>query len=118
VDEGLVTREGVARDYGGAGAPSTDATAAAPPLTAFSPAERLGAVRPAPSDDDFAARARTALASVEEGYCRSRCPLAADPRRCPHYHAEALRFWPASALRRWTARHCPIAERLLDTLPT
>lgn len=124
--EGLVTPRGAARDYGAASAregaagtenaPGTEA-AVDEPLTAFSPLERIGPVRPAPPGDDLASRARAALAAVEDGFCRTRCPLAADPRRCPHYHAEALDFWPAAAVRRWTARHCPIAGRLLDTLP-
>jgi N-methylhydantoinase B/oxoprolinase/acetone carboxylase alpha subunit len=123
VREGLVTPEAARTAYGkdvtGVPIPATeqeDLAASLPLLTWESPLDEIGDVRPPAPHDDFASRAREALAKVEQGECRSRCPLRADPLRCPYYHPQALEFWTISALRRWTDRHCPIADRISKEL--
>lgn len=87
-----------------------------PALTHDSPPELIGAVRPPAPTDAFADLARDALRSAGQDFCRDRCPLRADPLRCPYYHPQALEFWTVSALRRWTMRFCPIKDRLLEEL--
>lgn len=125
LEEGFVTAGAAADEYAAETATPTPevqagdgaATVSIDPLTCFSPPEALGDVRPAAPPDDFATRARAVLEEVEAGFCKSGCPLAADPQRCPYYHPEALSFWPVSGLRRWTSRRCPLSDKLLPLLP-
>ncbi|HXF74381.1 MAG TPA: hydantoinase B/oxoprolinase family protein [Actinomycetota bacterium] len=125
VREGLVSPEAAAEDYGFAPDPPaveelgpTARTIPPPgPLRSCSdPPEEIGAVRPPAVADELAARARAALKEVAADYCHGRCPLRADPKRCPYYHPEALEFWPVGALKRWTARNCPLADRVLTRM--
>ncbi|HXF72204.1 MAG TPA: hydantoinase B/oxoprolinase family protein [Actinomycetota bacterium] len=122
VREGLVSVEAAATEYGitvdvtpdEASGPRIDTLPPpGPALSCQSSPREIGQVRPPAPADEFAQRARTVLDEIEAGYCRSRCPLGADPKRCPYYHAEALEFWPVAALKRWTVRNCPIGDRLL-----
>jgi N-methylhydantoinase B/oxoprolinase/acetone carboxylase alpha subunit len=125
VREGLVSAGAATRDYEVTLDPPPveehgPAAGAIPPvgpvLSCHSSPREIGQVQPPPPADELAQRARAALDEVEAGYCRSRCSLRADPKHCPYYHAEALEFWPVAALRRWTARNCPIGERVLARL--
>ncbi len=56
-----------------------------------------------------ALRARV-VAAIADDPCRTRCPKAADPIRCPFHHPFALSFWDADGLERWTNRHCLIVR--------
>lgn len=124
VEQGLVSAKQAETVYGSVpsaedGSVGEDGELMLPPLptlTRESPAEEIGQVRPAASIDVFAERARDALGSVEQGFCRNGCPLQADPLRCPYYHPQALEFWTVSALKRWTIRFCPIKDSLLEEL--
>lgn len=125
VREGLVSPEAAARDHGVTlggppvvehGPTAGSIPPAGPALSCHSSPREIGQVRPSAPADELAQRARVALDEVGAGYCRSRCALRADPKRCPYYHPEALEFWPVAALRRWTARNCPIGERLLSRM--
>jgi N-methylhydantoinase B/oxoprolinase/acetone carboxylase alpha subunit len=124
VEQGLVSVAEARTTYGATLTPNLPSTlgdtevevAALPVLTCESSPEQMGPIRPPAPTDLFAGRARDALASIEQGFCRRDCPLQADPLRCPHYHPQALEFWPISALKRWTTRFCPISDRLLREL--
>lgn len=50
-------------------------------------------------------------AQVADDPCRTVCPKAGDPIRCPIHHPFADAFWDAETLRRWTSRNCLIARR-------
>ncbi len=122
IEDGLVSIEAAVGQYGLASTATlasdgdrwgSEPVPAVPLTSATDPSDPP---KPPPPPDRFAEQVRALLAEVERGFCRTSCPLRADPTRCPYYHPDALAFWPLPALRRWTLRHCPIGDRLLGGL--
>jgi N-methylhydantoinase B/oxoprolinase/acetone carboxylase alpha subunit len=61
------------------------------------------AVQPHPEDTTIEA----ARASLDLDVCRTACPKQGDPLVCPFHNDEALDYWSAPNLHRWSKRHCP-----------
>ena len=91
------------------------AAALVPVMDAWTSSSLIGPIRHAPAVSSFPLRVEHARDAVS-GVCRESCPLAADPLRCPYWHLDAVRFWSATALRRWTSANCPASLVLLPVV--
>lgn len=49
---------------------------------------------------------RAAQAALDLDVCRHECPKRADPQVCPFHNSEALEYWSAENLHRWSRQHC------------
>lgn len=66
--------------------------------------------------DDLASSVNLVVTAHAADVCKARCPLAADPLRCPYHHPYATAFWPVDTLSAWTEHHCLLQRELLPIL--
>ncbi len=59
-----------------------------------------------PAEDLVTRRLARVKKNLDKEYCSTQCFLKANPRICPLYNDEAIRFWSVDAIQRWIRKKC------------